>query len=142
MNKGFTLVELVVIIGIFSALAVFGVSTYRAVGARNDLVLAVPKTVPAHRTAYVRARSMTDDMPWGVNIIQGEAVVFRGPSYVGRDTEADTVYMLSPRVVPSGATEIVYAKFTGLPNSTGDIILTLNNEAQAITINEQGAVLY
>jgi len=45
--------------------------------------------------------------------------------------------------VPSGITEVVFTKFTGLPQTAGTITLTSStNEMRNIVINQKGMVSY
>jgi prepilin-type N-terminal cleavage/methylation domain-containing protein len=60
-----------------------------------------------------------------------------------RDTSYDETYQTSSAITPSGLTEIVFNKMTGLPKSTGTITLTsTNGETRTITINSEGQVSY
>lgn len=69
--------------------------------------------------------------------------LFKGASYVARDVVYDEVFDVPTSITPSGVSEIVYTKFTGLPSVTGTVTLTSNtNETRSITINAKGTASY
>ena len=82
-------------------------------------------------------------MNWGVKILSENIVVFKGLNYAGRDVNYDELYSTSASVTPSGLSEIVFDKLTGLPQTTGTITLTsANGDVRTIIINAKGSVTY
>jgi hypothetical protein len=110
---------------------------------RNDLDIAAVTTAQSLRRAALLSQAVDGDTSWGVKIQTGNITLFKGISYVARDITYDEVSNLPTSITPSGLSEIVFTKFSGLPGSTSTITLTSNaNETRTITINPKGMVSY
>lgn len=140
-NSGFTLIEILLSIAIIAAITGFGLPVYRAVMVRNDLDIGATILVQTARRAQILSQASLGDSNWGISIQSGKITLFKGTSFLARDITYDEVYDLSTSLTPTGTTEIVYTKFTGVPQTTGNITLTSNtNETKTITINGKGTV--
>lgn len=130
-------------ISLITIIAGISVPVYQSFQVRNDLDIATTTLAQSLRRAEVLAQAVDGDISWGVSIQSGNITLFKGTSYAARDTALDEVFDVPTSIAPSGVSEIVFAKFTGLPTSTGTITLTSNiNETRAITINAKGMVSY
>jgi prepilin-type N-terminal cleavage/methylation domain-containing protein len=143
-NKGFTLVEMILAMAML--LVLFGIASpfYQKYQSKNDLDLAVISVAQNLRRAQTLAQAVDANTSWGLYLQGGSMTVFRGVSYVARNSSFDEKIIIPDVIIPSGLSEIVFTKFTGLPLSTGTIILTNTsiNEVKNITINSQGMVDY
>lgn len=142
-NAGFTLIELLLSISVIMIIASMSAPVYQSFQVRNDLDIAAVTIAQSLRRAEVLATAVDGDISWGVKIQSGNISVFKGTSYVARDTTFDEVFDVPTSITPSGVSEIVFAKFTGLPQTTGIVTLTSNaNETRTITTNAKGMVNY
>lgn len=142
-RRGFTLIEVLMAVATIGLIAGIGVPVYQSFQVRNDLDIAATSFVQSLRRAQILAGAVDGDTGWGVRIQLGSITLFRGASYVARDATFDEVFQAPTGIAPSGAQEIVFAKFTGLPETTGTTVLTSNtNETRTITINTKGTVSY
>lgn len=124
---------------VLAVLAAVGLPVYQSLQVRNNLDIAVETVVQGGRRAQVLSIASDGDATWGIRVQTGSAIIFKGATYVARDSAYDEITELSGGITPSGLTEIVYAKLSGLPNATGTITLTgSNNETRTITINAKG----
>ena len=140
---GFTLIEILLVIVIVGLLAGVGVPIYQALQNRNDLDIAASAVVQDPRRAPILAQSVSGDSTWGARILPGSVVVFKGASYATRDQSYDETFSINTSLVISGIQEVVFAKLSGLPQTTGNTVLTSRaNEARTITINSKGTVSY
>ncbi len=141
---GFTLVEMILAMAML--LVLFGIASpfYQKYQSKNDLDLAVISVAQNLRRAQTLSQAVDANSAWGLYLQGGSITVFRGVSYVARNSSFDERIMMPDVVVPSGLSEIVFTKFTGLPVSIGTITLTNTsiNEVKNITINSQGMVDY
>jgi type IV fimbrial biogenesis protein FimT len=146
LNKhslGFTLLEVLLAIVLIAILVGIGMPTYFTLIAKNDLDVAKNQVAQSLGRAKVLAISSDGDITWGVKILSGNIIVFKGVNYSSRDINYDEVYGISLSVVASGLTEIVFSKMTGFPQSTGTITLTSNNgEIRNIAVNLKGTISY
>jgi len=88
-RRGFTLLELLLALGLFSILFAAAYPVYQSVTTRTDLDQAAETTVLALRRAALLARGGAHDGPWGVDIAAGKLTVFEGNSFAQRDWTMD-----------------------------------------------------
>lgn len=142
-QSGFTLLEVLLSIAVITIIAGISVPIYQLLQVRNNLDIATVAIAQTLRRAQTLSQAVASDTSWGVAIASETITLFQGTSYATRDTAFDEVFETSINVVPSGVSEIVFTKFTGLPQTTGTITLTSNtNETRIITVNAKGMVSY
>lgn len=142
-HKGFTLIELLLSVAMISLILGISAPLFQSLQVRNDLDIAGVTFAQTARRAQMLARASDGDTSWGVYISSGSSTLFKGGSYSTRDLAYDEIFTFSTSITPSGLSEIVYTKFTGLPQSTGTVTLTSTaNETRILTINAKGTVSY
>lgn len=141
-RAGFSLIELLIVIGIFSIFAGMSTSVYYNMRSHTDLELAINTTVEAVRFAQSSAQSGRGDSKWGVEILSDKIVIFKGDSYVSRLSASDEIFDYSGKVLATGLSEIVFEKISGTTVNTGTINLSNSTENKDLTINEKGTVGY
>lgn len=142
-EKGFTLLEVLLSIASIVAIAAISIPVYQSFQVRNDLNIAATTIAQSLRRAQIISQASDGDATSGVRVQSGSITIFRGASYVSRDNTYDEIFEMPTSITPSVNFEIVFAKFSGLPMSTGSLTLTSNaNETRTITINAKGMVNY
>lgn len=140
-KRGFTLVEIVLSLAVIALIAGFGVPVYQEYQTRNDLDISASTIAQSLRRAQTLAQAGSGDAPWGLYVQSDMITLFQGESYVLRDSNFDETFSVPGVIAPTGIHEVVFAKFSGEPNTTGTITLTSSsNETRNITINLKGAV--
>ncbi len=144
MNQsGFTLIEVLLSVAIIAMLVGVSLPIYETYARRNDLDLTVQGTAAMLRRAATYARAMNKDSIWSVKVEPTKLTLFQGATFVSRDTANDEVIQIPGSVVPSGVSEIQFAKLSATPNTTGSITLTSStNDVRTVTINAKGSVDY
>lgn len=141
--SGFTLIEVLLSVAAMSIIAGLSAPLYHSFQARNELDITATTVAQSMRRAQIFAQGSDGDIASGIRVQLGSVTVFRGATYASRDTTLDEVFDVPPNITPSGVTEFVFAKFTGLPTSTGTTTLTTNtNEIRTVNINAKGMVTY
>lgn len=142
LSQGFTLLELLLSLALIAILAGFSASIFLRIQTKNDLDSSAATVVQNLRRAQLLAQAVDSDIAWGVKIQNGSIILFKGASYATRDTAFDEISTIPNSIGASGVSEIVYNKFTGLPQLSGTITLSTNTDTSTVTINEKGTVSY
>lgn len=141
--KGFTLPELLLSIAIIAILSGLSVPVYQSFQVKNDLDVAVNTTAQSLRRAQVLSQTVDGDISRGVNVGNSAITVFKGSSFASRDSNFDEVFDLPTTITPSGLQEIVFNKFSGLPQNSGTMTLSsTTNETKTLNLNGKGMVEY
>ncbi|HVW66511.1 MAG TPA: type II secretion system protein [Candidatus Peribacteraceae bacterium] len=141
MRRGFTLLEVLLVIGILTVIAAVVVPTYRNYQAHSDLETATDQITQALGRAKLLSESGKNGSMWGYSVTNN--TLFKGSSYQSRDAVSDELYAIPPTIGVSGLPEVSFTKLTGMPTATGVIILTslLGEQAEVdISIDQHGIV--
>lgn len=141
-NFGFSLIEVLLSIALIALLSGLAAPVFLRMQTKNDLDLAVVSLAQSLRRAQIQAQAVDGDTRWGVKIQPGNLTLFKGLSYALRDTSYDEAFDLNSHISFSGPAEIVFAKFTGLPQTTGTLTLATGSESITLNVNEKGTVSY
>lgn len=143
MKKAFTLIEILLSIAVLAVIFTFSASVYQMLQNRNDLDIAVNTVAQSYKRAQLLAQAVDGDSSWGVKVQTGQIVIFQGTDYAGRNQNFDENFEMPTGITAEGGTETVFKKFTGFPQTTGELTLTsLNNETRTVTLNAKGIADY
>ena len=142
-KKGFSLVELIVVIGILILLIGVGDSVYSNFRTRNSLDVSVNSYVQSLRHAQTNSEQVQGDSVWGTAIFADKVVVFKGESYLARTSSSDQIISFPSEISVGGLSEIIFEKTTGSALNIGTTTLTNSlGEVRSIFINEKGTIIY
>ena len=137
---GFSIIELLLTISIIAILATSTTPVYTNFLARNHLENKTNEVISSLQTAKTNSISGKEDSQWGVNL-STQIVLFKGTSYVGRDTSFDQTYDIPASVSISPTQEVIFNQLTGDPEAATTITISNNqNESNTITLNEIGTI--
>lgn len=132
-RAGFALIEMLLVIGIVGTMTGLAVPLYRDYQIRNDLNLATEQATQGLARARLLAESGQNDDAWGFYVPAG--VLYKGSSYITRDTSFDEMYPMPSTIMTTGLSEVSYSKLKGQPSATGAITLVaLNQDSRTILI--------
>ena len=139
--KGLTLIEilLVILIIIFLAALIFplGLDFYK----NQQLQAHSQQILQTLRRAQSKAMASETDSSFGVYLTNGNYVLFKGDSYIARDSSYDEVFDLPMIItVQDPPKEVVFSKFEGKTSSIGNIVLNSNDESRTIGVNKFGTI--
>ncbi|UPA22618.1 prepilin-type N-terminal cleavage/methylation domain-containing protein [Candidatus Peribacteria bacterium] len=135
-RAGFTIVEMLMVIGIIGVISGVTVPLYRDYQVRNDLNVATEQVTQGLARARLLSQSAQSDAGWGFYVPAG--ILYKGDSYATRVAGADETYPMPSTITVTGIFDISYTKVKGQPSSTGSIILTaLDSEQRTIEIEVQ-----
>lgn len=142
MPRGFTLVELLVVLAILGVLSAMAIGIFGNLVPESQLRLQADGVVTLLRGAQAKSIDGYADDVWGVHLTNTQATQFKGSSYLSRDVAYDEVLAFSEPLTVSGLSEIVFEGRTGKTTNTGTITLisSVVNESIVLTINASGRV--
>lgn len=151
MQKGLTLIELLIVIGILVLIGTVGIVSLSGYRSRQDLDLSARRIVNALRDAQQRAITQEAESQWGIRfqgVDSGKDLfhLFSGPSF----TAATSTYDLPPTIEfadlgGNKTLDVVFSKLTGLPTSTAEVKIRLAGDTsvtQTISVSSAGRVSY
>jgi Tfp pilus assembly protein FimT len=148
MNKGVTIIEILIVVTIIIIVATISTVGFSALNARQALEKDTIKIMSVLNEARSKTLSSKGPSQYGVHIDGTEVVLFRGTSYSPSDPENEVV-TLSPRsritqmTFSSGGSDIIFSRLTGASNKSGEITVALVNDlstTRTITIYMTGIV--
>ena len=142
-ERGFSLVEMLLSVGIIAMLVGITAPLYVGFVARNDLDICAQNVASAMRRAQTFARGEAGDSQWGVAIASGQIVLFKGATYAARDTSYDETITIPTTITPTGLSEVSFSKLSATPSTTGTVTLTSSTtKVRTVVINAKGMVDY
>jgi prepilin-type N-terminal cleavage/methylation domain-containing protein len=150
LPRGFTFIEMVVVLGIGAILVVSALPMFSGFQASSQYVEAGAQVVQSLRLARERSLSGFGDSPYGVFFVANQSgpsslVVFKGNSYAARQAAMDMRFVLGETIQISTSlpgNEVVFSKNTGMPSVAGQIILRQKNKEREniVYLNTLGMV--
>ncbi len=142
-QKGFSLIALMIVLSMISALSVgilFGVRTAQQKG---ELDRAAAGTMELLRTAREQTLAAKDDDLWGLHLTGTSVAVFKGATFMS----ADDLFTLPPGVsaawtILGGGDDIVFDRIEGTTSNAGLVTLThaISGDSRFITILSSGEI--
>lgn len=139
--EGFTLIEMILVIGIITALLMSAVPFYLSMSNSSQLDAATSILAQDLYIAQTNSRSQKDDSPWGVNVADQTITLFSGNNYASRNTALDITYTLPSSVVATTG-QVVYSKLYGLPQNTASFTLNTRSQSRSLVVNNKGMLEY
>jgi len=137
-RKGFTMLEILLVLGVFSILLVLSLPAIRSFGKTSDVVNAKDEIVSVLRIAHSKTVASEGDARYGVYFNDTtdphQYVLFQGDSYASRVVTLDEVHELEDSVDFSsisfgGGKEIVFDRIVGTTSQFGSTVLEYKSDS-------------
>ncbi len=139
--RGFTLIELSLVVAMIGILTGLSIPVLKAFTNNNNISSATSLIINELEHAKLLSQAEENDDQWGLKIEDNTVTVFKGGSYVARDSSFDHVADLPSNITISGDQEIVFDKFTGYVSEQKTVNLIMENDTRAsISINVKGLI--
>ena len=146
-KKGFTIVELLIVIGIFLIISAFSIPLYNNWLPRTLTSSVQAELLQSIREAQTSGRGGKEQSRYGLyfDSANNSYTVYQGDDYVSRDSDYDRLVNLENNISLAlnwEGNELNFATSTGAPSATGtiSIINAANNESKIIIINRFGPI--
>lgn len=141
-KTGFSLIEMLLVLVILVLLAAVSLPLALNFYQNQQLEVKENEVVQALRKAQFRAMAGKEDSSFGVYFFSNKFILFKGASFLSRDSRFDEEFEMPKAISRSGLSEIVFSKLEGIPSLTGNIILSAGNRSETISINGIGTIDY
>ena len=123
-KKGFTLIEILLVVGIITIIAGLSVPFYRSFQVDQEMDIASKEILGTLRDAQNRSITGRDDITWGVHfdLSSNEYGIFQGTSF---SSYSDDSYVV-PNVIDMSTNfgdDVYFSKIIGAPSTAGIIFL-------------------
>lgn len=151
-NKGFTLVEILVVVAILSFLAVIVLSDFFSFKKKSDLNNNVQEFVSVLKLAQNKTLSSENYYKYGVYINTGvtpnQYSLFAGDSYATKISGSEKIYYLQDTlefygISLGGGNEIVFNKLNGAVEQSGSVVIRVKTDTsknKTVYIAGSGAI--
>jgi len=147
IRKGFTMLELIIVIAIVALLTSGMTATYSAFLVRNEVSTTGWKMVDAFNRARVYAMMGRLDKEWGVHFETSKFVLFEGSSYNAADPTNQLFPILSGYQFTNinlngGGSNVIFNKISGETDEYGsvDIVSLDGSSSETIDVNKVGRI--
>ena len=143
--SGLTLLETLLVVGVLAILLSLSLPLGLDFYQNQQLDSVSQEITQTLRRAQLRAMAGELDSSFGLFFANSQYVLFKGDSYLARDSQYDEVFEIAGAIALSGLSEIVFLKLEGKPKEGpegfgGAIILSTNSNQKTIGINGMGRV--
>lgn len=121
--QGFTLLEIIISVGVLTLIS--GLALVSFINSRNvrEVATSGQDVISVLRLAQSKSIGGEDNSAWGIHLEQGQAVLFRGTSYIGATFTQS--FPLSARLeianiaLIGGGSDVVFKRITGRTDNSG-----------------------
>lgn len=137
-RKGFSLIELIIVISIATILMAISITTFFSVSEQQSLEKDVNYAIALVEKARLQTVNAKDNSQFGVRFASSSVTLFQGSTYVA-GSSTNTIFNFSPKVeitsinLSGGTQNTTFEKITGKSNATGTVKFRLKTNQSAST---------
>lgn len=138
LARGFSLIELIIVISVAMILATISITTFFSVSEQQSLEKDVNYAIALVEKARLQTVNAKDNSQFGVRFASSSVILFQGTTY-SAGSSTNTVFNFSPKVeiasinLSGGTQNTVFEKITGKSNATGTVKFRLKTNQSAST---------
>lgn len=148
MNKGFSLIEILIAIAIIVTLVILVLVSFSGLSANKTLIGSAEETVSLIKEARSKTFSSKESSQYGIHFETSRIVLFKGdtfsePNPDNIEVTINSLVEISDISLNDGGNDLVFQRLTGKTNEFGSITFRLKNDiskTKIITINSSGII--
>ncbi|MDR3402814.1 MAG: prepilin-type N-terminal cleavage/methylation domain-containing protein, partial [Chthoniobacter sp.] len=141
MKKGFTLIEVLLVISLISMLGVFASMFYSGFYLKSAASTASSQLAAELHKAQVYSMASKWGSGWGVAYTGGNIVLYAGNSYASRNAVMDESYSVPSSISIANFTEVDFARVTGYPSAIVTAVITGAGTSYQVAVQPQGIIM-
>ncbi len=147
-RRGFSLIELIIVISIATILTSISITTFFSVSEQQSLEKDVNYAIALVEKARLQTVNAKNNSQFGVRFASSSITVFQGSTYTA-GSPTNTIFTFSPKVeissilLSGGTQSTVFELITGKSNATGTVsfrLKTKQNASSTIVVYKTGLV--
>lgn len=139
--RGFTLIELILVIAVLSIVAMLSSPFYSRFLLQNAVGNTEDQLIGSLRKAQTYAMSGRQSDSWSVNYSSNTITLYKGTSFSGRNSAFDERFSVNPTVSVTGFSDMSFAHATGMPTPTSaSVTVSSGNNIKTFTVTSQGVI--
>lgn len=138
--KGFTLIEILIAMGILAIIGGFGLFVSLDFYRSNVIFSERDTLLSLLRRARLDAVNNIQAMPHGLYVATTSYILFAGSSYAARSSTHDYAFDKSVAVTTGGLTEVVFSPLAATSTASGTITLADETRNLEILVNYEGMI--
>lgn len=122
MKRGFTLIEILIVIGLIASLAMITVPVYDNWGLKTSINEAEYNIIEALRLAQEKSIANDLNFSWGVHFSGNHIIVFKGNVF-SSDDQDNISYKFDSEAVTATTDfgdDLLFSKYIGIPSAIGE----------------------
>jgi type II secretion system protein H len=140
-QQGFTLLEVLLIIGLFGLMVALAIPFYQSFQVSSELDNSTHEIISTLRQAQMKAMASEGWQPCGLHFDANAYTLFEGKEYDEKNPANQRTELPGVLSIKSDNQDVIFSRIQGVPNVTGEItVLSSNRGTRVITINELGAI--
>lgn len=148
MRKGFSLIEIIIVIAIFAALFVITLTAFSRFNNNQALNRSVSEVTSILNEARALTLASKNNAVYGVHFLSDRVTLFTGQIFSPSDPDNE-VNVISSKVsisniaLSGGGDDIIFQRLTGKTNQNGTITLSLisdSSKSKTITVEVSGII--
>ena len=148
MKKGFSLIEIVIVIAIFVVLFALTLTAFSRFNSNQALNRSVSEVTSVLNEARALTLASFDNTVYGVHLLSDSTTLFKGQTFSPSDpdnkiTTISSKVSISNIVLSGGGNDIIFQRLTGKTDQDGTMTLSLvsdSSKSKTITVEVSGII--
>ena len=146
-KKGFSIIELIIVIGIIASLGMMGLVSFTGLRNRSQLTSSGQEALSVLRTAQAKTLAQEEGFSWGVHLASDKFILFKGTDFSASTTTQEyilpSILEIADINLNGGGQDVLFNKITGATGQYGTFSVQVKNSPSTkipIAIDQSGKI--